>query len=320
MRTQLTASPSLDVGASLNGVITAAFGRHYEVDIATHHAASGADPAQPRLKCYPRGKKSVFACGDEVEVSPTGSGQGVINRLHPRRNLLWRSDAFREKLIAANLTQVVVVVATEPGFSDLLISRCIAAAQSQQISTLIVLNKADLRDRLPAARRILAPFEKLDYRIVELSAREGAGALRPFLAGERSILVGQSGMGKSTLTNALIPEAQAATREISEALNSGKHTTTFARLYALDGGWLIDSPGLQAFGLAHLTADELAASFVEFAPHLGKCRFRDCLHESEPGCALRAAIAAGAIEARRFEHFRIIREEITHAKRQTQGW
>jgi len=304
--------------ARLDGVITAAFGRHYEVEIQ-HPADAGNGETAP-LKCYPRGKKSVFACGDEVEVTPTGSAQGVIEQLRPRRNLLWRSDAFREKLIAANLTQVILVVATEPGFSDMLISRCIAAAESQQIKTLIVLNKADLQQQLPMARTQLAPFERLGYPVLELSARKGADALRPKLAGERSILVGQSGMGKSTLTNALVPAARAATREISEALNSGKHTTTFARLYPIDNGWLIDSPGLQAFGLAHLGADELAESFVEFHPYLGKCRFRDCQHEAEPGCALRAAIGAGAIDPRRFEHYRQIRDEIAVAKRQTQGW
>ncbi|WP_332671217.1 ribosome small subunit-dependent GTPase A [Aromatoleum sp.] len=302
----------------LDGVITAAFGRHYEVEVPPSSGAGNGETAA--LKCYPRGKKSVFACGDEVEVTQTAGDQGVIDQLRPRRNLLWRSDAFREKLIAANLTQVVIVVATEPGFSDMLISRCLAAAESQQIKTLIVLNKADLQEQLPTARTLLAPFERLGYPVLELSARQGADALRPKLAGERSILVGQSGMGKSTLTNALIPAARAATREISEALNSGKHTTTFARLYPIYNGWLIDSPGLQAFGLAHLGADELADSFIEFHPYLGQCRFRDCLHEAEPGCALRAAIAAGAIDARRFEHYRQIRDEIAVAKRQSQGW
>lgn len=302
---------------TLSGIITAAFGRQYEVQLTgpEGHAQLGH-----RLQCYPKGKKSVFACGDEVEIAASGDTQGTIERLLPRRNLLWRSDAFRQKLIAANLTQVVLVTATEPDFSDLLISRCIAAAESQHIKVLIVLNKADLAERLPAARDRLATFARLGYPVVELSAKTDAAALRPFLAGERSILVGQSGMGKSTLTNALIPEAQAATREISDALNSGKHTTTFARLYPLDGGWLIDSPGLQAFGLAHLTPDELAAGFVEFAPHLGRCRFRDCAHEAEPGCALRAAVDSGQIEPRRFEHYRTIRDEIDEARRAQQGW
>ncbi|WP_345792228.1 ribosome small subunit-dependent GTPase A [Thauera sp. JM12B12] len=298
------------------GTIVAAFGRHYEVDTAAG-----------RLQCYPRGKKSSYACGDEVEILRGGDGQGVIESLHPRRNLLWRSDAFREKLIAANLSHIVIVVATEPGFSDLLVSRCIAAAESQGITPLIVLNKADLAARLPAARVQLAPFRALGYEVIEVSALEGAEGLRARLGGLHAIFVGQSGMGKSTLTNALVPEANAATREISDALDSGKHTTTFARLYPLgDGaghrlpGWLIDSPGLQVFGLAHLSADDLAEAFVDLRPFLGQCRFRDCRHDSEPGCALLAAVASGRINARRWEHFRAIRNEIAEARRLNPGW
>lgn len=316
--------PGNPAAAHTPGIIVAAFGRHYEVNT----------PAG-RLQCYPRGKKSNYACGDEVEIQRGGDGQGVIETLKPRRNLLWRSDAFREKLIAANLSHIVIVVATEPGFSDLLVSRCIAAAESQDITPLIVLNKADLSDRLPAARAQLEPFRRLGYEVLEVSALQGAAHLRQRLKGLHAIFVGQSGMGKSTLTNALIPEANAATREISDALDSGKHTTTFARLYPLDPnasadaagdageaaeGWLIDSPGLQVFGLAHLSAEDLAEAFVEFRPHLGQCRFRDCRHDSEPGCALLAAVASGAIHPRRWEHFRSIRAEIAEARRLNPGW
>ena len=301
---------------TVDGLVVAAFGRHYEV------ATAGG-----RLQCYTRGKKSSFACGDHVEIEPGGDGQGVINTLKPRRNLLWRSAAFREKLIAANLSHILIVVATEPGFSDLLVSRCIAAAESQDITPIIILNKADLGERLEASRAQLAPFRALGYEVIEVSALRGADGLLKRLSTLHAILVGQSGMGKSTLTNALIPEAKAATREISEALDSGKHTTTFARLYALDGqppddarGWLIDSPGLQVFGLAHLGADELAECFIEFRPLLGKCRFRDCRHEAEPGCALLEALSSGRIHPRRFEHYRSIRSEIAEAKRLNPGW
>jgi ribosome biogenesis GTPase len=322
--------PVKSTEARLKGVIVAAFGRHYEVNTAAG-----------RLQCYPRGKKSSYACGDVVEIVRGGDGQGVIEKLTPRRNLLWRSDAFREKLIAANLSHIVIVVATEPGFSDLLVSRCIAAAESQDITPLIVLNKADLEDRLPAARAQLEPFRKLGYEVIEVSALHGADGLRARLNTLHAIFVGQSGMGKSTLTNALIPEANAATREISDALDSGKHTTTFARLYPLApgdeagesagtakateddaaaGGWLIDSPGLQVFGLAHLSAEGLAEAFIEFRPFLGKCRFRDCRHDSEPGCALLGAVASGHIHPRRWEHFRAIRSEIAAARKLNPGW
>lgn len=291
------------------GVIVAAFGRHFEV-----RTTDGL------LRCHTRGRKNDYACGDEVEVTPAGSGLGVIEALKPRHNLLWRSDAFRQKLIAANSTLVAIVVAPEPGFSDLLVSRCLAAAASENIPALIVLNKADLAANLPTARARLRIFEAIGYPVAEVSALAGALELAPRLANERAILVGQSGMGKSTLVNALVPDAAAATREISSALDSGRHTTTFARLYPRGVGWLIDSPGMQAFGLAHLDADALAAAFVEFHPYLGQCRFRDCRHDAEPGCALRAAVNAGEIATRRFEHFHLIRGEAAAARHANPGW
>ncbi|MDR0634421.1 MAG: ribosome small subunit-dependent GTPase A [Azoarcus sp.] len=296
-------------GAKRPGVVVAAFGRHFEV-----RTAAGT------VHCHTRGKKNGYACGDDVDIAPAGDGVGVIETLHPRRNLLWRSDAFRQKLIAANLSRIVIVVAPEPGFSDLLVSRCLAAAASEDIPAVIALNKADLAASLPSARARLQIFAALGYPVLELSALADATGLTPWLQGERAILVGQSGMGKSTLINALVPEAAATTAEISSALDSGRHTTTFARLYPRGDGWLIDSPGLQAFGLAHLDTAALEAAFVEFRPYLGRCRFRDCRHDSEPGCGLRAAVDAGMIAARRFEHFHLIRAEIAAARRANPDW
>mgnify|MGYP000907695553 CR=1 FL=1 len=206
------------------GTVVAAFGRQYEIEL------DGGGLAL----CYPRGKKSELACGDRVEASLSAADHGVIDRLLPRSTLLYRSVAHRQKLIAANASQAVIVVAAEPGFSDELVTRCLVAAECARLRALLVLNKTDLVDRIEAARRQLAPFRDLGYPVVELSARHGAAALLPRLAGQCSVLVGQSGMGKSTLINALLPEAQAAVREISEALDSGKHTTTHARLYRLD--------------------------------------------------------------------------------------
>ena len=174
-----------------------------------------------------------------------------------------------------------------------------------------MLNKCDLADHIEEARALLAPLRAIGYPILELSARSDVGELARHLPGEVSLLVGQSGMGKSTLTNALIPEANAPTREISEWLDSGKHTTTHATLYHLDAdSALIDSPGLQEFGLGHLSAGEIEHAFLELRPLLGKCRFRNCRHDREPDCAVRAAVEAGQIDPRRYAAFRALCAEI----------
>ena len=287
----------------LHGQIVAAFGRQYLARLE-----NGSE-----MLCLTRGKKSEVVCGDLVEIKLTGDAstendaQGVIERISPRRSLLHRSDAFREKLIAANVTQIVIVVAAEPSFSDELLARCLVAAYDQKLDVLIVLNKCDLAGAATAARQRLMPYTAIGYRVLELSAKQDVSALRPFLANHTSVLVGQSGMGKSTLINALLPDAQAATREISSALDSGKHTTTHARLYRLDAdSSLIDCPGVQAFGLHHLSFGGIEQGFIEFAQYLGQCRFHDCHHSHEPGCALREAVAAGKIDARRLELFRQI--------------
>ncbi|MBU0751206.1 MAG: ribosome small subunit-dependent GTPase A [Gammaproteobacteria bacterium] len=279
---------------SLGGTITAAFGRHYEVTLDDGRVVNG----------IPRGKKSPFACGDHVSLGPLHDSEAQILTHLPRSSLLYRSDAWKQKLIAANATQLVLVVATEPGFSDELISRALVAALHEHMRVVIALNKADLAERLPAARAQLAPFDSFKLPVVELSAHRDVTPLLPWLAGQLSVLVGQSGMGKSTITNALIPGAAAATREISTALDSGKHTTTHARLYRLDKqSGLIDSPGLQEFGLAHLSFGEIEDGFPEFRPLVAGCRFRDCRHRNEPDCAVKQGVAGGQVDPRRYAHF-----------------
>ena len=282
------------------GTVVAAHGRQYRVELTNGEL----------LLCYPRGKKSEVACGDRVVVAPGGDQQGVIETVAPRHTLLYRSNQYKQKLIAANVTQIVVVVATEPSFSDELVTRCIVAAESQDIKILIVLNKCDLTTRLDLALAQLDVFARLGYPLLQLSARAGAEQLRPYLQGQTSVLVGQSGMGKSTLTNALLPHAAAPTREVSVALDSGKHTTTHATLYRIDAdSALIDSPGLQEFGLHHLSVGAIENGFRELRPLLGLCRFRDCRHDREPGCAVNSALDAGAIDARRYAALRALRSE-----------
>ena len=280
----------------LAGQIIAAFGRHYLVEL----------PGGEILECVPRGKKSEVACGDNVEITRSGTDQGVIDRIAPRTSLLYRSDAWKQKLIAANVTQLIVVVASEPSFNDELLARCLLAGHEQKLEILIVLNKCDL-PQVTAARAQLAVYGKIGYRVLELSAKQDVAPLRPFLQGHTSVLVGQSGMGKSTLINALIPAAQAATREISTVLDSGKHTTTHARLYHLNhDSALIDCPGVQLFGLHHLDFAAMERNFPEFLPYLGECRFANCSHSHEPDCAIRTATEEGKIDARRLQLFQQI--------------
>lgn len=286
----------------LDGTVVAAHGRQYLVELVGGEV----------LRCFPRGKKSDLACGDHVSILRSGDAQGVIESIAPRSTLLYRSNEFKQKLIAANVTQIIIVVATEPSFSDELITRCIVAAESQDMKALIVLNKCDLHERVAATLPALATFEKLNYPVLRLSANTDFSILLPHLSGHTSVLVGQSGMGKSTLTNALIPGANAPTREISEALDSGKHTTTHATLYRLDEqSALIDSPGLQEFGLRHLSPAAIEHGFPELRALIGKCRFRNCRHDREPDCAVHAALDSGDISRRRYAAFRSLCAEIS---------
>ncbi len=273
----------------LNGTIIAAHGRHYL-------AQAGAI----KLQCVTRGKKSDVAVGDLVNLKQTSPDQAVIESIAERKTLLYRSDQYKSKLLAANVTQLFIVVATEPGFSDDLISRALVAAEAASVAAHIVLNKIDVPAALPKTRQRLETYAALGYPVHEVSARTAPQAacatLRPLLQGQSTILIGQSGMGKSSLINLLVPEADIAVREISAALDTGKHTTTFTRLYSIDPDTaVIDSPGFQEFGLYHLSEGMLERAFPEFAPHLGNCKFYNCHHLNEPACAVLGALEAGQI-------------------------
>jgi ribosome biogenesis GTPase len=289
----------------IRGLIVAAYGRRFLVECADGITRD----------CVTRGKRTDFACGDDVAIAVQNETQGAINDCAPRLSLLYRSDQWKQKLIAANVTQVVIVVAPVPSFDLNVLDCCLAAASHADIKVLIVLNKAELPEAA-VSESVLAPFAALGYPLLKLVARDNIDPLRPYLDGERSVLVGESGMGKSTILNQLIPGAAAQTREISASLGTGKHTTTHAKLYHLDArSALIDTPGVQAFGVHHLGVTDLAAAFIEFRPLLGQCRFRDCKHLSEPGCAISAAEASGTISARRLASFRRLAEENMRLKR-----
>jgi ribosome biogenesis GTPase len=288
---------------TLPGTVIAAFGKRYDVELADKRL----------IGCVTRGKKSDLACGDRVEIKLTANNEGVVESIFPRASLLYRSNAFRSKFLAANVTQIVIVLAAVPSFYEELLSRCLIAAEAAGIRALIVLNKADLPETAAALQR-LEPYRVLGYTIQTLSATQDATPLLQWLRGQRSVLVGQSGMGKSTLVNALLPEVNARTQEVSAVLDSGKHTTTSARLYHLDDeSDLIDSPGLQEFGLNHLARDALEQAFIEFQPYLGKCRFNNCRHLKEPDCAILQAVEAGKINPARLGAYHKLMEEFAHA-------
>ncbi|MCP1660851.1 ribosome small subunit-dependent GTPase A [Neisseria perflava] len=257
-----------------------------------------------------RKKRVDFACGDFVHISPINGEQVVIEDYLPRQSLLYRQDAWKTKLIAANVSQLLIVTAAVPSPSEALLQRALLAAEAAEIQAVIVLNKADLPETA-AWREKLAFYETLGYRVVETRALENADALKPLLSGHTNILLGQSGMGKSTLTNALLGNQAARTGDISTALDSGKHTTTHAQLYDLDSETqLIDSPGLQEFGLHHLAATDLLHYFPDLKHLSGQCRFHNCTHRAEPNCTVKAAAEAGEVKKERVEFLQRITDEL----------
>jgi ribosome biogenesis GTPase / thiamine phosphate phosphatase len=291
----------------LQGTIIAAHGRHYLAD------AGGS-----MLQCVTRGKKTNVAVGDVVHLKKTSDNQAVIEKIEERKTLLYRSDQYKSKLLAANVTRLFIVIATEPGFADDLVSRSLVACEAAGVEAHLILNKTDVEPLLPRARERAQAYTRLGYPLHELSAKahpeHAVATLTPLLAGQSSIFIGQSGMGKSSLVNLLVPDADIAVREISEALDTGKHTTTFTRLYQLPGGGsLIDSPGFQEFGLYHLSEGMLERAFVEFSPYLGACKYYNCHHLQEPQCAVLQAVADGQIAPMRQQLY----AQLVHESSQT---
>jgi ribosome biogenesis GTPase / thiamine phosphate phosphatase len=263
-------------------------------------------PDGTRTLCHPRGKKSRAVVGDQVQWLPS-TDEGTIEKLEPRRNLLYRQDEVRTKEFAANLDQVLILIAAEPEFSEHQLTRALIACEAARIKPLIALNKSDLPEPFEIAWQRLAPYRHMGYGVLPLSLRLSGEVdkahLMHHLSGKTTLVLGPSGSGKSTLINLLAPGARVVTNEISQALNSGKHTTTSTTLYwvgdavtpassaqATARTALIDSPGFQEFGLHHVEPTQLAKLMPDIAAHLGQCKFYNCTHLHEPSCGVISAV------------------------------
>ena len=289
-----------------NGLVVGAHGRHFVVET----------PERQRVLCHRRGKKGDCVVGDRVEWNVSGDG-GVIEQVLPRRSLLWRQDRWRSKSFAANIDRLIMLVASVPPMSESLLARALVAAAHADIAAHVLLNKVDLPEA-DAARQRLEPYRRMQVPVIEVSVKGDAAHARaqllPLVSHGVTLLLGASGVGKSTLINALIPDAAAQVGEISQALNAGRHTTTTTSWYWLDAqheAAVLDSPGFQEFGLLQVPPDQLVDLLPDIAAHASACRFVNCTHRSEPDCAVREATARGEVSAGRLRFYQELYDELS---------
>ncbi|HYP69238.1 MAG TPA: ribosome small subunit-dependent GTPase A [Variovorax sp.] len=292
------------------GLVVASHGRHCLVE---------TDNGE-RLICHPRGKKSQAVVGDRV-LWQASQDEGTVERVEPRRNLFYRQDEIRTKSFAANLDHVLILIAAEPEFSEHQLARALIAAQAEGITPIIALNKSDLVAPFERAWARLAPYRHMHHGVLPLSLTASGDVdretLQKRLTGKTTLVLGPSGAGKSTLINLLVPGAAAQTGEISQALNSGRHTTTSTTWYWVDreaGTALIDSPGFQEFGLHHIEPTQLARLMPDIDEHAKDCKFYNCTHLHEPGCGVIAHVQSGAINPSRYRIYGELFEELSQPR------
>ncbi|WP_273746633.1 small ribosomal subunit biogenesis GTPase RsgA [Morganella morganii] len=304
-------------GEAQEGQVISRFGQHADIE-----AADGSVQ-----RCNLRRTIKSLVTGDRVvwraalQNNEEGRVNGIVEAVHERESVLTRPDFYDGlKPIAANINQIVIVSAILPELSLNIIDRYLVACETLGVEPLIVLNKIDLLNDESRAlvNDLMNIYRNIGYRVLEVSGLTGEGidALTAALAGRISIFAGQSGVGKSSLLNILLPEtADILVNNVSDVSGLGQHTTTASRLYHFPhGGDVIDSPGVREFGLWHLTPEQVTQGFTEFRDYLGGCKFRDCKHGDDPGCALRDAVENGKISAERFENYHRILESMAQVK------